>query len=224
MNDVCESCKVVYNKYTEGRKWKIDNINTEISKYIQISMTNDSDCRFGFDLQQMWGLYAEKGKGVCLVYDKDEIEKALSPTDMRGMIKYCCHVTPDEIFDMKEEDNLEECVKKYAKQQFFRKRKEWEWEQEYRILRRGNEKGKEFLDISNSLKYIIMQNANSQDAGQCVVDSIEYKIMEAVAGEIPIFVYTHFIGEQKLDYKNEFTIWDSKNQFEQKSLGVNIDV
>ena len=44
-----------------------------MAKYRQISLTIDDmeQNKLGFDLHQMWGLYADKGKGVCLVFDKD---------------------------------------------------------------------------------------------------------------------------------------------------------
>lgn len=46
-----------------------------MAKYRQISLTIDDmeQNKLGFDLHQMWGLYADKGKGVCLVFDKDTL-------------------------------------------------------------------------------------------------------------------------------------------------------
>ena len=75
-NDVCEYAKTIYNEYFPDLKDSVlENIEREIYLYRQISLSEDKLVfgRRGFDLQQMWGLYADNGYGVCLVFDKDEI-------------------------------------------------------------------------------------------------------------------------------------------------------
>ena len=56
----------------------------------QISFSQDrvvDGCYYlGFDLHTMWGLYADKGYGVCLVFDKDKLE--LHPGDYAADINY----------------------------------------------------------------------------------------------------------------------------------------
>ena len=80
MNDIHENDKLSYvdttgtliNSFPSDL---LDAIDCEMAKYRQISLTIDDmeQNKLGFDLHQMWGLYADKGKGVCLVFDKDTL-------------------------------------------------------------------------------------------------------------------------------------------------------
>lgn len=80
MNDIHENDKLSYvdttgtliNSFPSD---VLDAIDCEMAKYRQISLTADDDKqgKLGFDLHQMWGLYADKGQGVCLVFDKDTL-------------------------------------------------------------------------------------------------------------------------------------------------------
>ena len=81
MNDIHEVAKNMFVD-TNGRpidKFPSDVLNAlydEVYKYRQISLTIDDkeDDKYGFDLHQMWGLYADKGEGVCFVFDKKELD------------------------------------------------------------------------------------------------------------------------------------------------------
>lgn len=80
-NDVCESSKCVYNASGEHI---CEEVEREIYHYRQVSLSedklsNDNSCfgRKEFDLQQMWGLYVDRGFGVCLLFDKSEFLKCL---------------------------------------------------------------------------------------------------------------------------------------------------
>ena len=83
-NDLCENFKNPYRnygKYSDFKENQIDDIRKEIQKREQISLTVDKNDAFGlrgFELQQMWGLYADKGFGVCLVFDKSMFEELLN--------------------------------------------------------------------------------------------------------------------------------------------------
>lgn len=78
MNDLVESNKMVFQRVVYGNLDE-DNLNglfaeKEMHKYQQISFAQDRyvDNRIyeGFNLHPMWGLYADKGNGVCLVFEK----------------------------------------------------------------------------------------------------------------------------------------------------------
>ena len=80
MNDIHENNKLSYVDTTETLinsfpSDVLDAIDCEMAKYRQISLTADDNKqdKLGFDLHQMWGLYANKGQGVCLVFDKDTL-------------------------------------------------------------------------------------------------------------------------------------------------------
>ena len=76
MNDVNEAYRRI--SYAYRSNVKIGNVQNELKRYRQISLTMDSSNYQGFDISAMWGHYAEKGKGVCLVFDKRKLLKHLS--------------------------------------------------------------------------------------------------------------------------------------------------
>ena len=77
MKDIHENDKLSYvnlqgNTIQSFQSEILEAIDVEMAKYRQISFTDDNkQGNLGFDLHQMWGLYADKGQGVCLVFDKD---------------------------------------------------------------------------------------------------------------------------------------------------------
>lgn len=113
-NDICENSKVIYTKIKAGSipEWYDQRMASELSHYQQMSLTSDGKRRKGFDLQQMWGMYADNGKGVCLVYDKKEIVKALSTEDFKGPVTYEMEVTPDTTIENVEDKDLTAYIKR----------------------------------------------------------------------------------------------------------------
>lgn len=82
VNDIHENDKIVcVDTNSQQRSGfsseTLDALRDEIYKYRQISLTAEGKTgdNLGFNLHQMWGLYADKGEGVCLVFDKEELEK-----------------------------------------------------------------------------------------------------------------------------------------------------
>lgn len=83
MNDFHENGKISFVDNTNHKcidtfpSNVLDALHDEIYRYRQISLSTDNSKtgKNGFDLHQMWGLYADKGEGACLVFDKDELEK-----------------------------------------------------------------------------------------------------------------------------------------------------
>ena len=67
MNDVNEAYKRISYEYWSDVQTK--DVQYELKQYRQISLTMDSSTYQGFDISAMWGHYAEKGKGVCLVFE-----------------------------------------------------------------------------------------------------------------------------------------------------------
>ena len=61
-----------------GGKSESGLIKKVLKGYTQISLTMDyQHGRDGYDIPAMWGHYAQKGKGVCLVFQKEELLKAV---------------------------------------------------------------------------------------------------------------------------------------------------
>ena len=65
LNDINESFRPLFYSSSINH----ENALKELSKYKQISLARDGKLK-GFAIPSMWGHYAEKGYGVCLVFDK----------------------------------------------------------------------------------------------------------------------------------------------------------
>ena len=95
MNDIHENDKIVFVDANNHPTDKfpsdvLDELYDEIYKYRQISLTADDNegDKDGFDLHQMWGLYADKGEGVCLIFDKKELEKGFGSAALHDRVSY----------------------------------------------------------------------------------------------------------------------------------------
>ena len=65
MNDISESCREVFNELAED----------ELRKFQSLSFTFDKRSKRAFEIDSLWGYYAEKGNGACLVFDRNRIIK-----------------------------------------------------------------------------------------------------------------------------------------------------
>ena len=235
MNDIHENDKIVFvdadnQPFDKFPSDVLDALYDEIYKYRQISLTadNEADDKDGFNLHQMWGLYADKGEGICLVFDKKELEKSYDMVNIHhGRVGY------DETkilksFVISNSHNSEDVIaetKSQVSEIFFHKRKEWEHEQEYRMIKRcSNSIKEEYLLLGHALKFIIISSRLRN------IDEVRYfknimilkektkKVEEArnigEAGHIPILVYGNGLLDYALDTADgEKTIWDSINGY-----------
>lgn len=208
MNDINESYRLItfpgdedYVKYKNA-----------VQKFRQISLTSDNKYSRGFDKPIMWGHYANKGRGVCLVLDKQVlIQEATKHGDIHGRVIYSNKY--DESIDFAMSDPDSELPRK-AKLIFFRKTKDWKVEQEYRIIRRCLNKGDEFLSIRDSLKAIIMCYGSNIDEEGSVYGSKEYHELSRLVDEnnIPILWYGRFMGNTSVSYHSLFSIWNRREK------------
>lgn len=166
MNDLHENDKMVFVGASDVSPNNfptdvLDALHNEIYMYRQISLTADGKKgdKEGFDLHQMWGLYAEKGDGVCLVFDKNELEKKLEKDDLRGRVSYDESVDSFHVSLSNTPNSVGAEVKSHAEEIFFHKRKEWEHEQEYRLLRRCPVAERvEYLSLGHALRFVILSS------------------------------------------------------------------
>lgn len=124
LNDINESYRPVYYDFTGNAK--SDNhklFEKEIGKYRQISFSldikKDSKCatKMAFTIEPMWGHYAERGCGACLVFDKSRLLENLGDDIRYDEISYSdAHDSSVDIHG----DNPEEIRKELS-----RNRKEW---------------------------------------------------------------------------------------------------
>ena len=221
MNDIHENDKLSYVD-TTGTPINslpsdvLDIINCEMAKYRQISLTSDNDKldKLGFDLHQMWGLYADNGKGVCLVFDKDILCNNLDKYIIHRTVSYDKKVESFYIANANDSRNIQINIQRQAEIIFFQKRKEWEHEQEYRYIKRcPNLKKEEYLDYGKALKYIILNSAIED------VDVITFKEMvkdiKNHTEDVPILLYGNgLLDYTLLDIDHTEIIWNSSNGYD----------
>ncbi len=217
MNDINELYRpLFYDRLTPEIEKKAKQI---IESYQQISLTRDF-CRMGFDIPAMWGHYGDKGTGVCLVFDKTKLLSNLSLDIHDDVVEY---VTPNYSFSVSIKNNNDE-VEPFNDQElkdfFFKKTCDWSYEQEYRLIIKGDMINRYSLPLKDSLIAVIMHDAYLEDDNHVDNLSTNYNILTKKINEsIIILEYGSFIGERHLKYMNhhEFetpyddTIWCSND-------------
>ena len=72
MNDIAEVNRDIFANIP------LDVVYKELGKYQSISLTIDRQSPRGFEINPLWGHYADKGKGICLVFDKAKLLDCLT--------------------------------------------------------------------------------------------------------------------------------------------------
>ena len=229
-NDLCENFKNPY--YDCGIKEnQIDDIRKEIQKREQISLTvdkKDASGLRGFELQQMWGLYADKCFGVCLVFDKSKFKKLLEKEnwDYKEVV-----YSENASGDVSVEDNghtITTISSDDSKKTdpFFQKRKEWEHEQEFRVLAKFDDsQSAHYFDFGDSLKYVIMRRAKTIDEKDSLANSVEYKVLKKVLDgtDVKILFYDSFCSNYSLSDEKGNVYWCSDANEFNENLELDID-
>ena len=147
--------------------------------YKQVSFTMDYDSYLkGCMSPMMWGLYADKTKGVCIELDYNRIHFPLN--SLKGMVKYKAilnmfnGISPD----VKTENDLNRFILKHQKELFFIKNKCWSGENEYRVLSKDDD----YLNIENAISAVYLATENSPELNF---------VRKIVNGIIPIKIFTH---------------------------------
>ena len=214
MNDIHENDKIVLVDANNHPTDKfpsdvLDELYDEIYKYRQISLTADDKegDKDGFNLHQMWGLYADKGEGVCLIFDKKELEKGFGSAALHDRVSYDKTVDSYFISLSNTADKVSVEIREHANEIFFHKRREWEHEQEYRLLRRCPlATREEYLFLGHALRFVILSSRlhnldevlyfkkikNIKDK----IEKTEKARNRGEVGRIPVLVY----GNGLLDY------------------------
>lgn len=200
LNDINESYRHLstYVKADDKKEdlWKrLEDAESELKNYWQTSLSVD-DSHPGFAIPAMWGHYAERGFGACIVLDKRAIISKLSQSDRYtyGLVTYsedygggiCIDGDPIEYF----ENNKKEI--------FFQKTKDWAYEQEFRIIYRG-EKEQAMIDLEGCVMAVILCYAKDIDNGKdpCF-SSLAYKRLKSLFPDLPILEGCISDGEPNL--------------------------
>ena len=198
LNDLIESNRVVWERtfggYIPDDKEYLYYAEEEMRRYQQISFSQDrvvDDIFYlGFDLHTMWGLYADRGYGVCLVFDKEKL--MLESDDYAAEVQYVNLIPQGVNIYNKSKKGIKAEIKRRRDEIFFYKRKEWEYEQEYRVLRRAkNEYDDEYLDITDALACAIVCKDESIEMLESMFHSDTYHELRYINKKLPILTYEY---------------------------------
>lgn len=153
MNDSAEQ-----DTNVRGYGGKLYACNYAVSEYGQLSLSKAyKEDEFICYSPLMWGLYADKSKGVCIELDKDKLN--IDPEEFAvGDIVYTEMFNNIVVLNETEEINSIDDARRFIKQEevftkiFLSKNKKWEFENEFRVLSNV----KSYLDIKGAITRIFI--------------------------------------------------------------------
>lgn len=213
MNDITEANKEIYlSGEPDEVEWeKLDLSAVRLNCVGQISLSQDALFP-GFALHAMWGHYAERGEGCCIVFDKNKIvEEANRNAFFHGEVIYDNAI---ENITFPEKISVEEYMSSHHESLFFHKRYEWEHEQEYRIINLNCDHSVfNGINISDAIVAVIFHTNCKHSIFDCTrVQDYLNKI-----GHIPTFeyLYSSMWGNQQ---NNMLIDRNRKNWLEENNL------
>ena len=171
LNDINESSgyKILFSDIN-GQKEEVKRYEDLHKNLKQISFTTDEVDKKGFAIPAMWGHYASRGSGVCLVFDRVKFQSIFKPP-----IYYCNEVEYKKYkdlsaicYDKEKYSNIDDFVRRNKDDIFFVKTQDWKYEQEFRLI--ANNSDLNSIDISDVLVGVILYNRNHEK----FINSIEY--------------------------------------------------
>ena len=186
---------------------------TDYKKYQQLSLAMDRKRgKMGFDISAMWAHYAEYGKGICMVFNKEILLNQVNTIDFNSetlfnTVSYRKNYS-NHIFYSLIDDRVE-LKKKSEKTVFFHKTNDWSYEQEFRIIVKHDTSERAALNFGDSLLAIIMHRPKRLRYDKPIWQSMEYaKLQSLTNGSIPILEYSFWFGNSSLALDGT-TIWTS---------------
>lgn len=203
------------NDIAEIRRELYDNIDSKtldgiIANYQAISLTIDSKYIRGFAIDALWGYYADKGNGVCLVFDRkkllEEYNKSCRsandgiPDDL--CIRYESDFSNLNFGDGDSPEELEAYVRDNLEELFYKKDTCWQHEKELRLLVRSE--SETFLHYRDSLIGAIICVPKEND----YKTSNQYKLLSNLQEmrQFTIYHYTRSFGVREL-LKDGERVW-----------------
>lgn len=192
MNDINESYRPIscyIENYDSDKDYdKLAAAEKELHNYRQASMTID-DGLPGFALTPMWGHYADKGNGICIVFDKWllleklRIGGAYYPLRVQYTDNYDNNIfikgDPAKFF----RDNINAL--------FFKKSEEWKHEQEFRIIRYCRDKPSNFFVNECVIAIIMCFGEDDSRHDETVFNSANYRRLKSLFPDIPILEWAN---------------------------------
>ena len=182
------------------------------------------------------GLYADKGEGVCLVFDKKELEKGFDPAVLHDRVSYDKAVDSYYISLSNTTDKVSVEIREHANEIFFHKRREWEHEQEYRLLRRCSlATREEYLFLGHALKFVILSSRlrnldeelyfNKEKNIKDKIEKTEKARNTGKVGKIPVLVYVNGLFDYALCTEDgEEELWNSYDGYSVLVVGENCEL
>lgn len=190
--------------------------NRFINQFQQMSLTIDGK-RKGFDIPAMWGHYANKGKGVCIVFDKELFISSLKGNEkiiQHGEFSYTNSFSSE--IHYKNEKEILNLTSSRIKEIFFRKTKDWAYEQEYRVVAYAPEEQNRIVhNLSNSVRAVIMFDSPNFQKAKALFCNKLHSINE----NIKLLNYSSFINERMIVDENSNTLWSTNNW---KSITIDV--
>lgn len=212
------------NDPKEAKQWEFDlgtNENRDFAKYDQMQISRklskelkertkvicfskdrspltgnhiEDICNRGFCKPRMWAQYADRHSGVCLVFDKGRLERAISKTFSRykilqGDVKYIDRsVIPNldeegdytinvdllERYGLKAYANVH--LKTYYKRLFFEKMTDWSHEDESRWVLFIDTSDALYFDYEDALKGIVFGENTDVAVIDKIINLTDYKV------------------------------------------------
>lgn len=174
VNDRLERSKFVkIPDFSNESKSQLNKLDIQLASYRQISLLTDySETIKGFMSSMMWGHYGDKGNGVCIELDYDKLN-LLDQTIIKNKVDYSIEIKAPTL---KKEDDILNFIDTHIDYFFFQKTKEWEGENEYRLVSRIQTE----LDISNAISAVYMFEYKRPET-QTVLQLVGEDILHIVA-------------------------------------------
>jgi len=148
----------------------------------------------------MWAHYGDNSEGVILLFDLDELLKscesiikdnwALVHREVQYDFEFTYRKNPASILLDNCNDKSELGIIKYVFEKcsdyWFYKRKEWSYENEYRIMLLSSQKGSVKINIKNSLKAIVFGEKVSSVMRNCLGNYCETNKIETISVEFDV--------------------------------------
>lgn len=148
----------------------------------------------------MWAHYGDNSEGVILLFDLDEFLKscksiikndwALANREVQYDFEFVNHKNPAIIFLDNCNDFSDSGISKYVFERccdyWFYKRKEWFYENEYRIMLYSSQKGSVEIDIKNSLKAIVFGEKVSSVMRNCLENYCKTNKIKTISVEFNV--------------------------------------
>ena len=223
-NDILESNRLIFFnlKAFENKDFDSENIYNEVINFRQISLTyDDFSCKpykYGFCINPMWGHYADSGNGVCIVLNKEKLLAKLSKYDCYyGNIEYVDNY--DNTLNINSNnnsciiENVKDFVAHNLHETFFKKTTDWQYEQEFRIVKRAKSANDEYLDIKGCIDCVIINRAKDISHYESAFKSNQYIVLSKIYQQEYIYEYGLSLDGEKVlsEYNREKYIWPIKD-------------